>query len=268
MKRSIKQTLKFIAMLMAMALLLSACGGAEPSAPASASEPPPSSEAAASEPEAPETEASEPEEPDPADEAPAPEEPETSEAETPAPEEVETSEPAQPEAESSAPAAPVAAASGKFGTPVLLTSAGQSADTAMMDKVLQRAGVEYTTDATASDPGSYKTIIIVPGVSTKGLGAAGLSAADELKRATAFAKAASDSGATVVVAHVGGGSRRDDLSNQFIDAVLPYSDYILVLNSSDEDGVFSKYASSNGIGITKAASLATLTTEVEGLFGK
>ena len=156
--------------------------------------------------------------------------------------------------------------SGSFSGPVLLTSAGQSADIAMFERILKKTGAAYTSDITAASVGDAKTVVIVVGASTKGLGEAGISTDSELSRSTAFAAAAQQSGVQIVVAHIGGSSRRDALSDQFIDAVLPYANYIIALNGSDEDGKFSGYASSKGIGITKAESLAKLATAIDPLF--
>ncbi len=164
-----------------------------------------------------------------------------------------------------------AAASGDvLGTPVLVTAAGQSADMALLVKMLQMAAIDHVANATATagDIGSAKTVIIVPGVSTKGLGAAGVSADRELKRVLDFAQAAEASGATVVLAHVGGKTRRDKLSDQFIDEILKVSDYIVVMATGNADGKFSNYASANGIPIVIPPSLAEVTNALKTLFGK
>ena len=73
-----------------------------------------------------------------------------------------------------------------FEAPVLVTSFGQSADTSMMDAIMKRSGVKdyaYNALATDADVKNYKTVIIVCGASSKGLGAAGISEADETARA-------------------------------------------------------------------------------------
>ena len=73
-----------------------------------------------------------------------------------------------------------------FATPILVTSFGQSADTSMMDAIMKRSGVkDYAFNALATDADikNYKTVIIVCGASSKGLGAAGISEADETARA-------------------------------------------------------------------------------------
>ena len=89
---------------------------------------------------------------------------------------------------------------------------------------------------------------------------------------TALVSALADSlksgDATVLLAHLGGDSRRDELSDKFIDVMLPAADYIVVLEAGNKDGQFSSYASANGIPIKVPAKKADAITQIAGLFGK
>ena len=51
---------------------------------------------------------------------------------------------------------------------------------------------------------------------------------------------------TIIVAHIGGSSRRGELSDGFISAVSPKADYLLVVAGGDDDGLFTQIASENG----------------------
>ena len=68
--------------------------------------------------------------------------------------------------------------------PALVTSGGQSADYQMIATVMEKQGMEFTTNnlATSADLGDAKTLIVVVGGSSKGLGAAGIDADGELAR--------------------------------------------------------------------------------------
>ena len=83
----------------------------------------------------------------------------------------------------------------KAETPVLITSCGQSPGPTTVKIVLQRLKLAYDIDplatpetlqAKAKAGTPYKSLIIVMGASLKGMGAAGISMDDELKRAAAL----------------------------------------------------------------------------------
>lgn len=156
----------------------------------------------------------------------------------------------------------------KFAAPVLVTSIGQSADVSMLDALLKKVGAEYTYNATATaaDIAAAKTVIIASGASTKGLGAAGISTEDELKRAAEIAKAVSDNGVSVVMAHLGGVQRRGPLSDQFNDIVLDCASYIIVVEEANDDNKFSDVAKEKNIPITYIKSIADAKTPLEELF--
>ncbi|PKL74135.1 MAG: hypothetical protein CVV27_22045 [Candidatus Melainabacteria bacterium HGW-Melainabacteria-1] len=74
--------------------------------------------------------------------------------------------------------------------PVLLTSIGQSADVEMAKAIINRLKISFTMDSLVKAQGlassNAKTLIIVIGGSSKGLGAAGISADAELERTKAL----------------------------------------------------------------------------------
>ena len=86
-----------------------------------------------------------------------------------------------------------------YSAPILITSFGQSTDAATLDTAMKRAGAnyDYTPQATADEIGSYKTLVIAVGASTKGLGQAGISEKDETARAEAIMAKAKETGAQV-----------------------------------------------------------------------
>lgn len=158
----------------------------------------------------------------------------------------------------------------KYEAPVLITSFGQSTDAAMLDNVMGRLDVEYTYNATATadDVAGYKTIIITVGASTKGLGAAGISEADETARAEAFMEAVKSADCEVICCHIGGASRRGALSDAFADMVLAESSYAIVKEDGDADGKFTNYAKENNIPITLVNQTKNTVTVLTDLFSK
>lgn len=143
--------------------------------------------------------------------------------------------------------------------PILLTSAGQSADVQMLYAVAQKSGLEAEVRAVAEadqlEAGAYKTLIIAVGGSSKGLGAAGIDADEEKVRVQKIIDKFKDS-TTIIIAHIGGEARRGELSDGFIKAVLPYAQYILVVKGGDNDGLFTQAAQANGIPMDVCESIS------------
>lgn len=128
--------------------------------------------------------------------------------------------------------------------PALLTSVGQSADVEMVKVLMERSGVPFhanpkvkAEDLAAS---GARTLVLAIGGSSKGLGAAGLSAEVELKRSKALVVEARKRGMKIIGVHVGGDSRRGELSDKFIDVSVPHCDYVIVVADGNKDGHFTK----------------------------
>ena len=129
--------------------------------------------------------------------------------------------------------------------PAVLTSVGQSADIEMVRVLLTRARQQFRADALINAGGlgsGDKTLILVIGGSSKGLGAAGISVDEEMKRSQELVKKARDSGMKIIAVHVGGEPRRGSLSDGFIKFAVPASDYVIVVSEADKDGLFTNLA--------------------------
>lgn len=138
----------------------------------------------------------------------------------------------------------------KLEGPYIITTCGQSPGAVQISMAAKMA--ETTADAdnglTADtlDTENYKTLIVTTGTSMKGMGAAGTDVNKEIDRCVALIKKAQEAGMTVIGAHVEGMARRMDNSDQAsIDAVMELVDTILIVESSNEDGFFTKYAEDN-----------------------
>ena len=157
-----------------------------------------------------------------------------------------------------------------YSQPVFVTSFGQSTDAAMLDTVMKRIGVEYVYNATANADAvkGYKTVVIAVGASTKGLGAAGISEAEETERAKAIMQAIAETGAQVICCHIGGSARRGTLSDVFADMVMEKASYIVLKEDANFDYKFTKYAEEHNLPISLIYATKDALTVFTDVFGK
>lgn len=243
---------KFIVILLTLAMVLSlaACGSKEAAAPAA--EKPAEQAPVATEAPAPATE-------EPAVEAPAAEAPA---AEAPAAEAPAAEAPAAAEE-----AAPAEQEEGKLYGPFVSTTCGQSPGAVMFKSLAGTVGLEavnenaLTAEQLLEVAPNAKTLVITTGTSGKGMGAAGTDVDDEIARCTKLAQAAKDAGMTVVCAHIEGSARRTDYADQAsIDAMLAVADVVLVIEESDNDGLFTNYCTEHNIPLIKVKDAKSITT--------
>ena len=154
-----------------------------------------------------------------------------------------------------------------YESPVLITSAGQSADVKLVKMLAARQKLEATTIlmATKADLEGVKTMVIVPGFSSKGLGAAGISQEDELKRVNDLTKAANEMKIPIIMMHIGGNARRFGQSDAFNTLVGNNSKHIIVVAQGDEDKFFTNLAKKNNIPIDIAEKIAESGTPLANL---
>lgn len=163
----------------------------------------------------------------------------------------------------------LSAAAAQFSGPTLLTSAGQSPDTALARQLLNRtqANAELVELAKTTNLSGKKSLVIVIGASNKGLGAAGLNFNDELNRVTELANAARRNGVKVVAMHLGGSARRGSSSDKLIEAIVPLADAVIVVESGNADRIFNKYLRSGAL-FYSVDKIANAAGPLEELFGK
>lgn len=147
-----------------------------------------------------------------------------------------------------APKAVAAAETVKFASPILISSAGQSADVKMVGMMAKRLQLDAKVEMMAKPEqlAGIKTLIVVPGFSSKGLGAAGISQKDEMARVTALVEAAGQKNIPILMVHIGGTARRLGQSDAFNELAARHAKYLLVVEQGNSDGFFTKLA-----GVTK-----------------
>lgn len=153
--------------------------------------------------------------------------------------------------------------------PVLLTSGGQSADLQIVKILLERLRIpDITTKhlARVEDLRDVKTLVIAVGGSTKGLGAAGIDADQEVARLQALLARAQETGVKVLSLHVGGSARRGELSDRFIAAVLPRSSHVVVAAEGNTDGLFTRLTSQHRVTLESVERLTDLEAVLRRIF--
>ena len=174
--------------------------------------------------------------------------------------------------EAAAPAGDVKAIeAGMCETPAVLTSIGQSADVDIVNTICSKAGIEVTKDSAVSAdtlPADCKTLILAVGGSSKGLGAAGIDADQELARAKALFEKAKGQGTKIVAMHTGGSARRGTLSDSFIVPAFEAADIVIVVEEGDSDGLMKGIASKNGAAMEYVKQIADCMATLKTLFGK
>ena len=139
--------------------------------------------------------------------------------------------------------------------PAALTSSGQSADIEMVKVLLDRAKIPYKMDPRLAASGlaatGAKTLVLVMGGSSKGLGAAGINQDQEEARAKALIAAAAEAGTKILFMHVGGEARRGDLTDRFVTITAPAAQYLIVVADGNKDNFMTNAAGANPLDMTE-----------------
>lgn len=137
----------------------------------------------------------------------------------------------------------------RFDPPLLITSVGQSADVQIAGVLAKRAGLDATLSkaATEAELENIRTLVLVIGVSMKGLGAAGLELDQETSRVSRLVDAAKSQNISLFCLHLGGEARRGSLSDQLLATFLPFARMVMVVKSGNKDGLFTRICGEQNI---------------------
>ena len=156
--------------------------------------------------------------------------------------------------------------------PVLITSGGQSPGALQMMVLAKGAKIDHVFEinitADYEKLGDFKTMIIVAGASSKGLGAAGIDIDTEIARLEALVAAAADKGVKVVIAQIEGATRRGSSSDLVIDTLIDSCNLMLIKQDADNDGKFSSLAEEKGIDIIFFKKTSDARGVLKDIFGK
>ena len=165
----------------------------------------------------------------------------------------------------------------KSAPPIIVTSCGQSTAPDTLNGILRKVGVPYDVVGTATlkdlAAKPYKTLIITMGASLKGMGAAGVSIDDELKRVTDLIEAARKAKIKIIGAHIEGMSRRaqgaesgDTTDEQSIDLVAPKSDILFIRKDGNSDNRFTIISRDRKIPMIEFEKNLQMIPELEKIF--
>jgi hypothetical protein len=165
-------------------------------------------------------------------------------------------------------AAPAAKFSGT--EPVLITSAGQSADVLILKTLFTRSGLAPKVNALAKadDLAGIKTLVVAIGGSAKGLGAAGIDAPKERARIAALLAKAKAAGIPVLGMHIGGQSKRGELSDEFFTQVASAAAFLVIVKEGDADGFMAGAAAKAKVGHVYVEKLTAVSGAIKEIFGK
>jgi len=113
-----------------------------------------------------------------------------------------------------------------------------------------------------------RSLVVVIGGSTKGLGAAGINADKEMVRVEQLMAAAATRKIPIIGMHIGGKARRGELSDKFIDLVVPRVSFLMLIREGDGDGYFSKMIASRKIDARVMDRLSDLQEPIKTTYGK
>ncbi len=152
--------------------------------------------------------------------------------------------------------------------PIALTSAGQSADVKMVESLLKKTDFTYVIDTvmTGEQLGEAKTLVFAIGGSSKGLGAAGIDADEEIERIEALVTKAKEKDVTIIGMHIGGEGRRGELSDKFIEVTVAAVDYLIAVEGGNADGFLSDLAQTHKIPYESVDSIAASFDVLEKIF--
>lgn len=141
------------------------------------------------------------------------------------------------------------------GQPLAITSAGASNDSALVQGLANRQGLEnrYVLQMTSLE--GCSTLILVTGGSMKGLSFIGSDPESEKERVKNLISEAQAAGMSIITIHMGGSARRGALSDKFNRLSAENAHLIIIAGEGDQDGFFSNIAEENCIPIVKVTDM-------------
>jgi hypothetical protein len=155
-----------------------------------------------------------------------------------------------------------------FEQPLLITSAGQSAEVQLATVLAKKAGLNYALSklATGKELENTKTLVLVLGASLKGLGAAGLDVPKEKARVEELVAEAQKKNIPILCLHLGGESRRGELSDSLTFPFLPFAKMAIIVRSANKDGLFTKICQEKKIPLVEVEKMVDAVEPLKAAF--
>lgn len=139
--------------------------------------------------------------------------------------------------------------------PVIITSAGQSTDTYIINDISNRLMIRsyFMPQVKYTDLKEAKTIAFVIGYSPLGLKLQGKSFEEEKIRIEKLVNKAKDTDMTILTIVMGGEKSHDNETKELLSLILPKSDYLIGLRESGYENIITELAKDSDIKLTLVA---------------
>ena len=154
---------------------------------------------------------------------------------------------------------------------VLITSVGQNLDALIIKTIFDAIKVvaDFLPVAPPEALADYDQVIVSPGISYKGIAAAGMTVRDELNRAGAIVDAASQYSRQIILIYLGGFLQGDAKSQELIEVLAPKADFIIVYKDCGGPiEYFKRVAEEQGIPMVIIENLGNLSEELSCIFSQ
>lgn len=134
----------------------------------------------------------------------------------------------------------------------LITSAGQSTDAYIVSDIANQLLIHnyFMPQAEAADLKGINTIVLVVGYSPLGKKLHGFDTEGEKKRITKLLEKAREEELVVITVYIGGKQRREKETDELLDFICPYTDYLIATKESNADNFLSELSKESKVPLT------------------
>ncbi len=139
----------------------------------------------------------------------------------------------------------------------LITSAGQSTDAYIVSDIANQQLIHnyFMPQAESKDLGGINTLVLVVGHSPFGKKLHEIDAEGEKKRIKELLEKSKEENLVVITVYIGGKQRRESKTDELLDLVCPYTDYLISTKESDEDNFLSELSKESKIPLTLVSEI-------------
>ncbi|HQL36703.1 MAG TPA: DUF6305 family protein [Bacillota bacterium] len=144
--------------------------------------------------------------------------------------------------------------------PVVITSAGQSTDTYIVNDISNQLMIRsfFMPQADDLDIEDMKTIVFTVGYSSLGVKLQGISFEDEKKRIEKLINMAKDNDMTIITVVIGGERSNDDKNEELLRIIGANTDYIIGLKGSGNEKILVDLAEKGDIPLTLVSKVSDI----------
>lgn len=152
--------------------------------------------------------------------------------------------------------------------PILITSAGQGAEGAVVHLMVKRLNLnaDYRPRALATDLYEYKTIILYTGFSKNGVNKTYRDFQEEKTRIRRMITYANHNQIPIILIHLGGPMRDDRRTMDLVREALPYSNYFIGKRNMVQGKEILDIAENNRLPITLVSHTKDILTPLNSVF--